>query len=419
MTEFKHSFRRNLFAPERTYRLGPDGLEWSDGGSAGAIPYRDIEAVREYKSKVRGALAAHLPRRFDYEVDCRDGSTIVLNSRHYTGFLAAEDRSASCTALAAELRNRVALANPDAKFVSEPRLSFKLGMAAQRLRDWIGVRLLQMMRRTDPDRTADFAAASMRRIGPWLRGHRTARANLTAAYPEKSAAQIEQILSGMWDNLGRLGVEYANLDRLVASETGGESDRIVFTPGTLDRLARLRDDGKPGLFFTSHLANYEVGAIASTRHGLDTAVLYRPPNLGPMTEQIVAMRANTMGQIISAGPDSVWKIRDALKRGMHVAMLVDQHFAQGPDVMFFGRPCKVNPMPARFAELFACPVHGVRAIRLPQNRIALEMTEELTMPRDAAGKVDVQGAMQGITSIIESWIREHPEQWPWLQRRWR
>jgi len=280
--------------------------------------------------------------------------------------------------------------------------------------------LFKLMRRTDLDRTLDFIAWLMRKIGPWLRGQRVARANLVAAYPEKSAAEIKQILSGMWDNLGRLGVEYANLDRMVDDESRRDRQRVVYAPGGQETLERLRDDGKPALLFTAHLANYEVGAIASThRLRLPMAVLYRRPNLGPITDYLLSMRASTMGEIIEAGPDSVWKIRDALKRGRHVAILVDQHFAQGVEVQFFGRPCKVNPMPARFAGMFNCPVHGARSIRLPGNRIAVELTDELKMPRGSDGKIDVQAAMQMMTTIIEGWVREHPEQWPWLQRRWR
>ena len=47
------------------------------------------------------------------------------------------------------------------------------------------------------------------------------------------------------------------------------------------------------------------------------------------------------------------------------------------------------------------------------------MTEPLTLPRDREGKIDVAGTMQLVTSIIEDWVRDHPEQWMWTHRRWR
>ena len=78
----------------------------------------------------------------------------------------------------------------------------------------IVVGALRLLRLTDPDKMADLAGWLMRNIGPWLPEHKIARANLAAAFPDKSAAEIERILSGTWDNLGRVGVEFAHLDRL-------------------------------------------------------------------------------------------------------------------------------------------------------------------------------------------------------------
>ncbi|WP_204280110.1 LpxL/LpxP family acyltransferase, partial [Raoultella ornithinolytica] len=84
------------------------------------------------------------------------------------------------------------------------------------------------------------------------------------------------------------------------------------------------------------------------------------------------------------------------------------------DVTFFGRPAKANPTAAKLAREFDCPVHGARVIRLPGNRYRLEATEEIVLPRDAEGRIDVKGAMQAMTDVVEGWVREHPEQWLWL-----
>src|SRR5712691_5397925 len=68
----------------------------------------------------------------------------------------------------------------------------------------LAVWLLKAIRRTNPDRIADTTGAFVRRVGPFFPEHRTGRANLAAAFPEKSAAEIEEILRGVWDNLGRI-----------------------------------------------------------------------------------------------------------------------------------------------------------------------------------------------------------------------
>src|SRR5579859_2499022 len=176
--EYVHSFRRSLFAPERTYRLGASGLEWREGASSGAVAYADIVAVDEYKSKVWGALSAELPRRFDYVLDCRDGRKIPINSIHVVRFRVAENRAASCGAFVAELKARVAAVNPSVKFLDKLSWSYRLDTAAGRARFGLGHLLFKLIRYFDVDRAANFCAWMLRKIGPRLRGHRTARANL-------------------------------------------------------------------------------------------------------------------------------------------------------------------------------------------------------------------------------------------------
>ncbi|MEP7030725.1 MAG: lipid A biosynthesis lauroyl acyltransferase, partial [Pseudolabrys sp.] len=58
-------------------------------------------------------------------------------------------------------------------------------------------------------------------------------------------------------------------------------------------------------------------------------------------------------------------------------------------------------------------------IRLPGGRFRYEIVGPVEPVRDAAGRIEVEGTMQVIASVIESWIREYPEQWMWLHRLWR
>ena len=101
-------------------------------------------------------------------------------------------------------------------------------------------------------------------------------------------------------------------------------------------------------------------------------------------------------------------------------MLVDQILTSGVEVTFFGRKTKADPTLARLLRRIECPIHGVRIIRLPDNRFRAELSEEVPPVRDAWGKIDIQDTMQAITSVVEGWIREYPDQWLWLhRRRWR
>jgi KDO2-lipid IV(A) lauroyltransferase len=126
-----------------------------------------------------------------------------------------------------------------------------------------------------------------------------------------------------------------------------------------------------------------------------------------------------MGRLIRTRAEAAFEMAGALDAGLHLGMLVDQHFSRGVDVTFFGRRCKANPTIARLARQYDCPVVGVRVIRLPGHRFRVRSDGPITLPRDAQGRVDVPAATQMITGIVEAWIREHPAQWLWFHRRWR
>ena len=163
-------------------------------------------------------------------------------------------------------------------------------------------------------------------------------------------------------------------------------------------FAQLRLDGKPALIFASHLANWELPALAAVAHGLDAAILYRRPNIASADRAIQEMREVKMGTLIPAGRDAPLRLAEALQKGQHVAMLVDQYLTGGVEVNFFGRKTRANPMLARLLRQIECPVHGVRVIRLPGNRFRAELTEEIPPVRDADGKIDVQGTTQKTTA---------------------
>ena len=280
---------------------------------------------------------------------------------------------------------------------------------------------IKTLRLIDRKRMARMASAVTRTFGPRLKEHKLAREQLVAAFPEKSADEIETILTGVWDNLGRVAAEFAHIDRLhiVDPDRPGPED-ITYSQRTFDLFHQLRLDGKPALLFTSHLANWELSAYVAAAYKLDLHILYRRPNIAAIDEAVLASREGIMGTLVATGLDAPVKLLRVLESGGHVAVLVDQHYVRGVDVTFFGRTCKANPLIAQLAQHVDCPIHGARIVRLPdRDRFRIDLTEAIAPVRDADGKVDIQGTMQVITSVVEGWVREHPEQWLWLHRRWR
>jgi KDO2-lipid IV(A) lauroyltransferase len=280
--------------------------------------------------------------------------------------------------------------------------------------------LFALVRLLGPDRAGAVGSWVARRVGPWLKPHRIALDNIRHAFPELPAAEHERIALEAWDNLGRTAAEYVHLDRIWDFDPGQPAGgRIEIAPEVDARFRALLEDGKPALLFAAHLANWELPAVAAAKHGLPSAVLYRTPNNAAVARDIVALRESIMGRLIPASMTAPIRMLEALDQGLHVGMLIDQRFSRGPQVPFMGRLTHSNPLLARMARRFDCPVHGARAIRLPGGRFRLELTEAISLPRDANGKVDVDAATALLNRIVEGWVREHPGQWLWMHRRWR
>ncbi|MFL5163375.1 MAG: lipid A biosynthesis lauroyl acyltransferase [Microvirga sp.] len=278
--------------------------------------------------------------------------------------------------------------------------------------------IFALARRLGPERSGDVGAGLARRIGPLLPVHRTALANLRAAFPDKPEHEIRALAIQAWDNLGRTGGEYPHLGALFDYDPDSTVPGRIEVDG-IDHFVSLRDDGKPGLIFSAHLANWELPAICAARFGLDATAVFRAPNDPAVAHVVHEVRSQTMGGLEAARQGAAFAMQGVLEKGGHLGMLIDQHFTRGVFVEFMGRPALVNPILGKFARRFDCPVHGVRVIRLPNHRFRLQLTPALDLPRDPDGQINVQGAMQAMTSVVESWVREYPEQWLWMHRRWR
>lgn len=282
-----------------------------------------------------------------------------------------------------------------------------------------GLLLVLLLARLMPiDWASGLGGWCARQIGPRLPVSRVGRENLRRAFPGKSLPEVERILVGVWDNLGRYLLEYPHLARIWDYEEAGGRGRIE-TPDAAE-FTKLRESGKPAILFSAHLGNWELLPVASARHGLDLTVLFRPPNNPIAAALLERMRAAAMGDRLSTGVHTAIAATERLERGGRLGMLVDQHARLGIEVVFFGRRARTSAMLAKLARRYGCAVHGARVERLGGTRFRLRLTPPLDLPPpvdDSAA--DAAAVMQRVTTVVEEWVRERPDQWLWLHRRWR
>src|SRR4029078_8509173 len=119
---------------------------------------------------------------------------------------------------------------------------------------------------------------------------------------------------------------FAHMDKIWSYDPDRPDEgRITFGPGTIERFVQLRDDGKGALIFAAHLGNWEMPALAAPAYDMESAVLYRRPNVAAVDRAIQDIRGINMGELIATTAEAPHRILEAARAGKHVGMLVDQY----------------------------------------------------------------------------------------------
>jgi KDO2-lipid IV(A) lauroyltransferase len=241
-----------------------------------------------------------------------------------------------------------------------------------------------------------------------------ARANLKAAYPEKSVEELERILRDMCDNLGRTVAEYAHLDKI---RLDGADPRIsVSNVAVSDAVVA---GGKGVMFISGHFANWEVMPFAATQRGYEGGEVYRPQNNPYVDRWLVNQRAkNGPKDQISKGAAGLRRIFTLLRRGKAIFMLVDQKTNEGLPAPFFGRDAMTTPAPASLALKMGAVLMPVSNERRGGARFTMKVWSPIDFTPTGDQDKDTLELTRLINLAIEKAVRENPSQWLWLHRRW-
>jgi KDO2-lipid IV(A) lauroyltransferase len=216
----------------------------------------------------------------------------------------------------------------------------------------------------------------------------------------------------MWDNLGRVAAEYPHIGEIAAPESG----RIEWADSAPVRA--MRDQGTAGILVSGHLGNWEVMPAAAIRRGLDMTIIVREPNNPLVRPVIERLRGVAGGVRAPKGAQGAKAALGALRQGRVLGLLCDQKLNDGVSVPFFGIEAMTPAAPAQLALRLGCPLVPVRVERLGPARFRLGSYEALALPDSGEREADTVQVMTALNEILEGWIRDKPEQWLWLHRRW-
>ena len=240
--------------------------------------------------------------------------------------------------------------------------------------------------------------------------------NLYLAFgQEKSASEIQGVARRAFQNLGMMAMEFFRIPRLSMEDF----KKKVSVEG-LDEALRLLEKKKGGLLLIGHFGNWELMGFMSKVIGNPIMVIAKPMKKNRWVDQFITEIRNAAGLEVISNVKASRKVIRALSQNRVVGILIDQRAKRSEGVWadFFGRKAPTTPGLAVLALRTGAPVLPVFMVRNGFQNHRLLIKKPLELIRTGNFKKDVEANTQLFNQTLESMIRQYPDQWFWVHRRW-
>jgi Kdo2-lipid IVA lauroyltransferase/acyltransferase len=279
---------------------------------------------------------------------------------------------------------------------------------------WAAVKLLSLPPRTIARSMGAFVGRLALLLTPRLAG--VGDLNLRLAFPEKSAAERQQILRQLYRNLGWLLAEFCQMPRYTP-----ETTRSFIRYEGLEHYLAARDEGKGVLILTGHLGAWELSSFYHSLMGYPMSIVIRRLD-NPLVDSLVNHIRCLHGNQVLHKDDFARGLLASMRRGETVGILMDTNMTppQGSFVDFFGHPACTGSGLARIAmKTGARVLPGFLLWQEATQQYVLRFGAPLCLAASGDVEADVLANTALFTKVIEDYIRQYPDQWLWVHRRWK
>lgn len=257
------------------------------------------------------------------------------------------------------------------------------------------------------DLSSNLMGKIMRGIGPYLAASRIAERNLQQHLPNLSYQHRGEVIAAVWENIGRIIGEMLHWPYLSKEEFEARVKVIDHSNGTFFHP-------QAALVLSGHYGNWEIYPWLFKWRGINHTMVYRHANNPVVDWFIKRMRMKAGGDMVIKGISGMREVVNALKNSRHVGMLIDQKTNNGIMAPLFGRMAPTTPAPANIAIKWGYPIFMTRVIRTKGANYQVEILPVMEVPEKATA-IEI---MTMVNKCMEGWIKEYPEQWFWVHRRW-
>ncbi|MCX5693437.1 MAG: ELM1/GtrOC1 family putative glycosyltransferase [Candidatus Omnitrophica bacterium] len=247
-----------------------------------------------------------------------------------------------------------------------------------------------------------------------LKRRMIAYANLKAAFPEKSSAELKRINKAHFENLGMNIIELLKLP--VMRKDYFESHVKL---ENADKIKTAMEKGRGVILLTAHFGNWEISSLAASLNGYTMSVFAREQKYKRLNNLLNQFRQSTGCRVITKG-FSVKDIIKTLNNNGIVGMLSDQDAgANGVFVNFFNRPASTAQGAVAFSSKTGSQILPSFIRRFGIDKHIARAGDPFELVNTGNKERDMKENLQKITDILEDRIRKFPEQWLWSHKRWK
>jgi len=253
-------------------------------------------------------------------------------------------------------------------------------------------------------------------IGPFFRSKNIIKQNIKIGLGNLDKKKEEEIINGMWSNIGRTFAEYVFLKDFKFNKTNFDHIKINGT----NYLNEIKNNNEPAIFYSGHFANFELMAMELDKFGIKCAAIYRPLNnffLNPLMEYL-RMKYICPNQI-PKGRMGIREIINKVKDGYSIALMVDQRVSEGPRTLFFNKPAHTTTIPAQLALKYNCKLVPISLERKEGPNFEMTIHEPYKIEKTGNDEEDTKNITLKINQVIEKMILKNPKQWIWSHNRWK
>jgi KDO2-lipid IV(A) lauroyltransferase len=264
---------------------------------------------------------------------------------------------------------------------------------------------------------ADFLAWLAYRLDK--RHREVALDNLRHAFPEWTELRRDKTVRETYRHFMAMAIEMIRGPRVLSKR---KLDRYFDyeSAGVRERFEAMHAAGRPVLILTGHFGNCEIYGYAVGVFGVPISAVARPLD-NPYLDRFLNRFRGATGQRMIAKHGEFDRINAVMSAKGSLALLVDQDAGQkGLFVEYFGRPASTYKSIALLALEYDALVLVGATLRVGRPLRYRVFVADWIDPRDFAGDVDaVKRITQRYTAGLERLVRQHPEQYFWLHRRWK